>query len=102
MICQDVYFSGNKKIDKLINEMHLKVKNHDGMIAFEWIPFNQLSSIEEIGKGDYATVYSAIWKDGPLYYDSKKEYTRKSYEYVALKCIHNSQNITNESLNNEV
>ena len=35
---------------------------------FEWIPYNQFGNIEEIGKGGFATVYSAIWKDGPLGY----------------------------------
>ena len=78
--------------------MHLRIKNHDD-IVFEWIPYNQLSKIKEVSKGDYATAHSAIWKDGPLCYDSKKKYTRKSYECVVLKCIHNSQNTTTEFLN---
>ena len=47
--------------------------------------------------------YTAIWKDGLLKYNgSSKEYARdlyySNYE-VALKCLHNSQNITNEFLN---
>src|SRR5688572_30233144 len=94
--------SGNEKIDKLIQEMQLKIGDVDD-IVFEWIPYNQFSDIKEIGRGGFATVYSAIWKDGPLKYDEyDNEYTRKScnanYE-VALKCLHNSQNITNEFLN---
>ena len=70
-------------------------------VVFEWIPYNdQLDNINEISKGDYATVYSAIWKDGPLYYDNnQKEYTRKSDKKVTLKCLLNSQNITDEFLN---
>ena len=82
--------------------MQLKI-NHPWNIVFEWISYNQFSDIEEIGRGGFATVYSAIWKDGPLKYDDKKhEYTRNSnYSNckVALKCLHNSQNITNEFLN---
>ncbi|CAB5369247.1 unnamed protein product [Rhizophagus irregularis] len=50
----------------------------------------------KIGKGGFATVYAAIWKDGPSYYDSDKKRANKK---VALKCLYNSLNITNEFLN---
>ena len=54
------------------------------------------SQIKEIGKGGFAKVYLAKRKYGPLYYsDNKKGYVRKK---VALK-IYNSQNITDEFLN---
>jgi serine/threonine protein kinase len=36
--------------------------------------YNQFSNIKEIGKGGFATVYSATW----------------NREKVALKCVHNS------------
>ncbi|RGB38203.1 kinase-like domain-containing protein [Rhizophagus diaphanus] len=50
-------------------------------------------------KGGFATVYLAIWKDGPLEHDyDKKIYKRDNYKEVALKCINNSQNITKEFL----
>ena len=101
MILQDVYYSGNIKIDKLIQEMHLKI-NDESDIVFEWIPYNQFDDIEEISKGDFATIYSATWKDGPLHYDDyiHKKYTRKSDVKVSLKFLHQkSQNITNEFLN---
>ena len=79
--------------------MQLKINDVDD-IVFEWTPYSQFSDIKEIGKGDFATVYSAIWKDGPLKYDyGNKEYTRIFNYKVALKCLHNSQNITNEFLN---
>ncbi|CAB4441619.1 unnamed protein product [Rhizophagus irregularis] len=77
--CQIDYFkkfiSVNKEIDNFIQEMQLKINNHDD-IVFEWIPYNQFNDIKRIGKGGFATVYSAIWKDGLL----------------------NSQNITSEFL----
>ena len=93
-----MWTSGNKKIDDFIQEMQLKIHEYDD-IVFEWIPYNQLNDIKEIGKDDSASVYSAIWKDGPLYYDEdSKKYTRKSNRSVALRCLHNSQN-TNECLN---
>ena len=47
--------------------MQLNIDNyHD--IVFEWIPYNQFNDIKEIGKSDFITVYSAIWRDGPLRY----------------------------------
>src|SRR3954464_11903962 len=91
--------SGNEKIDELIQEMQLKINNPRD-IVFEWIPYNQFSDIEEIGKGGFSTVNSAIWKDGPLKFKyGNEKYTRKSNQKVALKCLYNSQNITNEFLN---
>src|SRR5688572_182700 len=101
MVLQDVYrrmygTSKNKKIDDFIQEMQLK-RNSQNDIVFEWIPYNQFDGIEEVSKGDFATVYSAIWKDGPLHYGYSK-YTRTSNKKVALKCLHNSQNIINEFL----
>ena len=75
--------------------MQLKIDSKKDII-FEWIPYNQFDNIEEISKGDFNTVYSATWKNGPLYYS---EDIRKPDKKVALKCIYNSQNITNEFLN---
>ena len=87
IVSQNVYCSGHKKIDSLIQEMQLRISSHSD-IVFEWIPYSQFDNIEEIGRGDYATVHSAIWKD-----------VRKSDKKVVLKCLYNSQNITNEFLN---
>jgi serine/threonine protein kinase len=79
--------------------MQLKVDSDTDMI-FEWIPYSQFSHIKERGKGGFAKVYSAKWKDGPLYYsDFEEGYTRKQNKKVALKCLYNSQNITDEFLN---
>ncbi|EXX65848.1 hypothetical protein RirG_129400 [Rhizophagus irregularis DAOM 197198w] len=78
--------------------MQLKINNHDDVI-FEWIPYNQFNDIKRIGKGGFATVYSAIWKDGLLKYDiNKAQYVRNSNTKVALKYLYNSQNITSEFL----
>ena len=104
MVLQDIYSSGGKKVDDLIQEMQLKIKNMEDII-FEWIPYNQFNNIEEISKGDFATVYSATWKDGPLLYNiynysyQYMKYIRKPDKKVTLKCLHNSQNITNDFLN---
>ncbi|UZO16635.1 uncharacterized protein OCT59_008016 [Rhizophagus irregularis] len=91
--------SGNEKIDNFIREMLLKIDVYKD-IFFEWIPYNQFSDIEKIDQGGFATVYSAMWKDGPFrYYKDKNEWIRDSDKKVALKCLNNSQNITNGFLN---
>src|SRR5204862_436844 len=69
--------SGNEKIDNFIQEMQLKINEYSDIVV-EWIPYNQFSDIKEIGRGGFATVYSAIWKDGPLKYDKEKEKYVKS------------------------
>ncbi|GBB97012.1 hypothetical protein RclHR1_00290010 [Rhizophagus clarus] len=91
--------SGNENVDKFIQEIQLNINNHKDII-FEWIPYNQFDNIKEIGKHDFATIYSAKWKDGPLsWYSDYKIYEKRYYSYkeVVLKCLHNS--ITNEFLN---
>ncbi|RIA83759.1 hypothetical protein C1645_833312 [Glomus cerebriforme] len=90
--------SENKKIDDLIQEMQVTINNYNDKI-FEWIPYSQFYNIKEVGKGGFATVYSAIWKDGSLYYDiNEKIYIRNQNEIVALKCLDNSQNKIDEFL----
>ena len=65
------------------------------------ILLDQFNGIKKIGRSDFAIVYSAIWKDGRLYYDKDAEkYVRSSSNHkVTLKYLHNSQNISNELLN---
>lgn len=80
-----LYWSGNKIIDEIIQEMQLKI-NFSYDIIFEYIPFGQLNNIKELNK---STIYSAVWKNGPLYWKDEK-YIRFSSK-VALKYLHNSQ-----------
>jgi hypothetical protein len=91
--------SGNEIIDNLIQVMQLKVETcHD--IIFEWIPYSQFNDIKEIDRDDFGVVYSAIWKDGPLNCDKYEKYTRRQQnQIVVLKCLYNSQDITNDFLN---
>ena len=82
-----IWENGNEEIDNFIQEMQLND------IIFEWIPYSQFNGIKETGKNDFTTVYSAIWRDGPLYYNYlDEEYTRDSNKQVVLKCLQNSQN----------
>jgi hypothetical protein len=91
--------SGNKEIDNFIQEMQLKINNVCDII-FEWIPYDQLIDITKIGKGGFATVFSAEWEDGPLNYNIfKNEYERLPKRRFALKRLNNTKNITNEFLN---
>ena len=79
--------------------MQLEIDSYTD-IVLEWIPYNQFRDIKEVDRSRFDTVYSAIWKDGPLEYNrSNEKYTRYSNYKVALKCLHNSQNNTNEFLN---
>ena len=69
----------------------------------EWIPYNQFNEIKETDKNGLITVYSAIWKNGPLHRKDwqNENYTRDSNKKVALKCLYNSQESI-DSLINEV
>jgi hypothetical protein len=90
--------SGNEIIDNLIQEMQLKIDTWNNMI-FEWIPYSQFNNIKEISKdSNSATIYSALWKDGPLHWD-QNQYRRHQDKEVTLKYLCGSQNVTNESLN---
>ncbi|CAB4412449.1 unnamed protein product [Rhizophagus irregularis] len=91
--------SENEIVDNFIQEFQLKINDYNDIII-EWIPYDQFDNIKEIRKDGFITIYSTIWKDGPLYYCLyKKEYVRKlGKKQVALKYMHISQNITNELL----
>jgi hypothetical protein len=79
--------------------MQLNTTKRDDII-FEWISYNQFNEIKEMGKNGFMTTYSAIWKNGPLYYSNQyKIYARDLNKKVILKYLHNSQNITAEVLN---
>ncbi|UZO13213.1 uncharacterized protein OCT59_004717 [Rhizophagus irregularis] len=89
--------SGNEIIDNFIREKQL---NYDGSVkaVFEWIPYNEFIDIKEIGKNCF---FTAIWKEGPLfYYKNENEWTKTSYEVVTLKFLYGLQNITDELINN--
>ncbi|GBC08412.1 hypothetical protein RclHR1_00810004 [Rhizophagus clarus] len=84
------------QLKELFQEMKLNTDYNfsKSNIIFEWIPYNKFNNIEEIGKGGFSTVYSAICNGGLLYYSNSWE--RKPNTTVALKCLHNSQNFIDE------
>lgn len=98
--------SKNKEIDDYIQEMQLRMNSDSWDVnswdkVFEWIPYNQFHNInKEVVEDEFTLVYSAKWINGPLYYNiNQNKYMRSSEKTVALKCLkclNNSQNITNE------
>jgi len=94
--------SGNHDIDELIQRTQLDAKNCTEIL--EWIKYDKFENIEYLAKGGFGTTYKATWKDGYIrYWDSENN---QWYRYntsggghpVALKCLHNSQDITDEFL----
>jgi hypothetical protein len=72
--------------------MQSKINSYKDII-FEWVPYNQFNNIKKMGSGSgYDAVYSAIWEDGPLYYEI--EWIRESDKKVELKYLYNCQNLT--------
>ncbi|RIB22815.1 kinase-like domain-containing protein [Gigaspora rosea] len=54
------WISGDEDIDNCIKEFQLYTTNREK--AIEWIPFDKLNIIEEIGKGGFGTVFLASWQ----------------------------------------
>jgi hypothetical protein len=80
--------SGNPSVDKFIQKAQLKAKNKDQ--AIEWIEYDRFEDIEYLAKGGFGTVYKAIWKNNQREINGETK--------VALKCLHNSQDISSEFL----
>jgi hypothetical protein len=98
--CNAIYFqqnfkswtSGNKLIDKFIQDIQLSAHDDAGKIL-EWIPYNRFRDIEYIMK---KKVYRANWIDGSImYWDKKnKNWMRYGNTIVILKNFNNSNDIT--------
>jgi hypothetical protein len=90
---KDIRTNGIREIDDFIEEMQLKISSYKDII-FEWIPYDQFNNIKKMGCDDigYDTIYSAIWKNGPLCYEM--EWIRESDKEVELKYLYNCQNLT--------
>jgi hypothetical protein len=78
--------SGNKNIDDFIQKKQLIYS------VFEWIPYNGLICIKEIGDNCLTT---AIWKGDPLYYKNKHRISEK----VTLRFLRDLQNVPHEFIN---
>ena len=90
--------SGNHNIDEFIQKTQLKARNNKEVI--EWVEYDRFENVEYLAKGGFGTTYKAIWKDCFIrYWDSENNQLERYGELeVALKCLHNSQDITAEFL----
>jgi serine/threonine protein kinase len=66
--------------------------------VFDWIPFDRLSDVKEIGKGGFGSVYQATWLDGKREVKKIKDVDSYIYErareqssIVALKTLSSSK-----------
>src|SRR5881628_1204485 len=80
--------SDNETLDQLIKSTQLKATIYDNEYYLQWIPYNDLTNIEKIGEGGFATIYKATWLNGEKYTISKKRTSKD--RTVALKKLHNS------------
>ena len=90
--------SGNHDIDEFIQKAQLKAKGP--LFVLEWIEYDRFENVEYLAKGGFGTTYKAIWKGGKIdYWDSENNQWKRMRNWlVALKCLHNSQDITVELL----
>ncbi len=90
--------SGNHDIDEFIQKAQLEAS--DERKVLEWIEYDRFENVEYLAKGGFGTTYKATWKDGFITsWDSEKnQFKRDENSLVALKCLHNSQDITVEFL----
>ncbi|GES93962.1 kinase-like domain-containing protein [Rhizophagus clarus] len=86
--------SENKQVDQFIQEKQLQIDSSRDTV-FEWIPYNQFTSIKET-----RSFVTAIWKDGPLEYNiNSRKYERNSNKKVVLEYFYNLQDVTDALLN---
>ncbi|RGB39576.1 hypothetical protein C1646_754302 [Rhizophagus diaphanus] len=77
----------------------LKGKNESQII--EWIEYDKFENVEYLAKGGFGTTYKAIWKEGCFTswdFLNNNQLKRSGGTKVALKCLHNSQDITADFL----
>ena len=92
--------SGNHDIDEFIQKAQLKAKYPWEVL--EWIEYDRFENVEYLAKGGFGTTYKAIWKYGYIDGFYNNQFFRKKGDEkghpVALKCLHNSKDITVEFL----
>jgi hypothetical protein len=95
----DKWTSGSEIIDKLMRDNHLSFKNYNDLL--EWIPFNKFKNIKYIAKGGFAKVYSAEWIDEKIkrWNPSSNNWERNGQTKIALKVLNDSNNISEDFLN---
>jgi hypothetical protein len=95
-ICESIIFkqnfenwtSGNKDIDKFIQDVQLSFHYGNVRNVLKWIPYDEFCNIKYIAKGGFGKVYNAEWV-----INGKRD------KFVALKSLNNSKNVTLEFMN---
>jgi serine/threonine protein kinase len=95
----DNWKSGNVNVDTFIKDAQLEATSSEKVI--EWIPYSKFRSFDKIGEGGFGEVYSAEWEEGNIIYWNTKnsQWKRTGLKKVALKYLKDSQNISNDILN---
>ncbi|CAB4420285.1 unnamed protein product [Rhizophagus irregularis] len=88
--------SGNHDVDEFIQKAQLKAE--DTYHTIEWIEYDKFEDVEYLAKGGFGTTFKAVWKDGPWTVTRNSQLKREGDTKVALKCLHNSQDITADFL----
>src|SRR5204863_7495500 len=85
-------------VDEFNQKMQLKAKKYSECL--EWIEYDKFENVEYLAKGGFGTTYKAIWKDGFImsWNSENNQWKREGETKVALKSLHNSQDITIEFL----
>ncbi|CAG8480510.1 12430_t:CDS:2, partial [Acaulospora colombiana] len=86
--------SGSEKLDKLIKSSQNKANSATDYI--EWIPFGKLDDVKFVASGQYGSVSSAIWMDGPRlsFNNETNSWERTGPTVVALKTINDSKHLS--------
>ncbi|RIA89750.1 kinase-like domain-containing protein [Glomus cerebriforme] len=89
--------SGNSKIDDFIRYTQLNANKPNDFL--EWIDFDRFDLVEYTNKkGAFSSIYSAMWLEGPRWKldDEAEIWTRSGPIKVILKRLNNSQNLSQE------
>ncbi|EXX59607.1 hypothetical protein RirG_187420 [Rhizophagus irregularis DAOM 197198w] len=80
--------SSNEELDKFLRETQLTVRCWQEV--FEWIPYTNITEVEEVGRGGYGIIYKSKWKKGCIikWMPKEKKWARWGTELVALKCLY--------------
>lgn len=100
-LIQEFMGTGNEALDEFFKDLWLLTDCYTGVI--EWIPFEDFNDMQEIGRGGFSTVYSAILSNGlkEIKADENGKYVIQSRglpKKLALKNLTNSQNLSDDFL----
>ncbi|CAB4427658.1 unnamed protein product [Rhizophagus irregularis] len=96
---KEKWTTGNTALDNFI--IYTQEISPDYETYLEWIPYEKFTDIKEISKGGFSTIYEAIWTEGPKrnFDTSNRQWCRIGNIKVIMKSLHDSQQITEDFLN---